>query len=419
MGGDRSRNRIRLQTLGLALAAIAAAIGSTDPAAAYLFRKIADTQTLIPGGGGAFFNFNNSDLPAISGDRVVFRSTDKTIWTATKAGQGLMSVITTQDRIPGGWGKFHQGSGNSVAIDGDTVIINAQQNCICDPIGIFTRLFSGGRIRKIVDRNDTNANFPGVDKTFGTFGSDFRVRDGAVVFTNRQQVFSSPIIRSNVTAVAGPQDQGSQPPSPYCCLFDSPSVKAGKMALRGGTGLGVGSVQTVRKNGDPGSFRIVASENTHAPRTPAGYRFDPYKFWGVVLDDTVVFGGASSKPSNPTKTGIYSSANGLTRLADTNMAVPGGTGNFNFAWSGNTSPILASGGLVVFGATDSANVKAIFVVKQTGGKIRRVIGVGDIIKGFTVGDLLVSRHGLSGGNLAFAVSYGNVPGFGLYSTVLQ
>ena len=419
MGGDRSRNRIHLQALWLTLAAIAAAIGFADPAAAYRFKKIVDTQTLIPGGGGALFNFNNSDLPAISGDRVVFRSTDRTIWTATKSGQGLMSVITTQDRIPGGWGKFHQDSGNSVAIDGDTVVINGQQNCICDPIGIFTRLFSGGRIKKIVDRNDTNANFPGADKTFGTFGSDFRVRDGAVVFTNRQQVFSAPINRSKVTAVAGPQDQGSQPPSPYCCLFGDPSVKAGKMALRASTGLGVGSVQTVRKNGDPGSFRIIASESTHAPHTPGGYRLDPTKFWRMVIDDAVVFGGASSKPSNPTRTGIYSSANGLTRLADTSMAVPGGAGNFNFVWSGSTSPILASGGLVVFGATDSANVKAIFVVKQTGGRIRRVIGVGDPIRGFTVGDLFVSRHGLSGGNLAFAVSYGNVSGFGLYSTVLQ
>lgn len=59
------------------------AIAAT-PSAAAKFNKIVDTHTLVPDGGGATFSFNNSDVPQIGGDWVVFDTADMTIWRANK-----------------------------------------------------------------------------------------------------------------------------------------------------------------------------------------------------------------------------------------------------------------------------------------------------------------------------------------------
>ncbi len=65
--------------ISVILATIATALASV-PAKAFQFRKIVDTSTPIRDGSGAFFNFNNSDVPAVGGDWVVFDTGDMTIW---------------------------------------------------------------------------------------------------------------------------------------------------------------------------------------------------------------------------------------------------------------------------------------------------------------------------------------------------
>src|SRR5687767_10140223 len=113
-------------TITLTFLAVVMLVGPINTARAdFNFTKIVDTHTPVPGGGGANFNFNGSDVPAVSGDRVVFDTADMTIWTATRSGNGLRKLITSRTRIPGGWGRFRQFFGNYVQIHGEIIVVIA------------------------------------------------------------------------------------------------------------------------------------------------------------------------------------------------------------------------------------------------------------------------------------------------------
>jgi hypothetical protein len=178
----------------------------------------------------------------------------------------------------------------------------------------------------------------------------------------------------------------------------------------------------LRKNGNPTTFRFIATNGTHPPQTPPDYRFDDFEFFSPVIDQALIFGGASTVPGadppQPYIRGIYSRSDRFKRLVDTNVPVPGGTGNFVFDWYGTASPILASNGIVVFGARDAADIPGLYAVRQDGGPIHKVIARGDPINGFIAQDFNVSRQGLSGNVLVFSVSYASFQGAGMYSTLV-
>lgn len=384
--------------------------------AGFRIKKIVDNYTPIPNGGGA--TFSPRGAPGTSGDWVIFDTGDLTIWRSTPSGKRLKKLITQDTPIPGGWGNFHQFFANYAQISGDTLVLVADACGGCGSgVGIFTRSLDGGPITKLVDRNDTNPTFPGDDKHFGGFGPDFRVGNGLVVFQNRQQVFSVPITGGPVTPIAGPQDSGFDPPEPFCCLFGSPSAKSGKVLLSAGNVFGRGSIQTVDTSGDPLSFRYVVVGGEHPPNTPVGYGFDNFEFWGPVFDQGIIFGGASAAPDKPPITGIYGKGSaGLLRLADSRQSVPAGTGDFFFSWNGTASPILASNGVVVFGARDLANKAGLYAVSEAGGKPRKIIAEGDAIGAFTVAGLEVTRASFDGSTLVFFVAYADFQGEGFYTT---
>ena len=120
----------------------------------------------------------------------------------------------------------------------------------------------------------------------------------------------------------------------------------------------------------------------------------------------------------PNITGIYSSGSGgLVRLADTRQAVPQGAGNFDFSWYGEQSPIVASNGIVVFGARDvSTNKVGLYAVRQTGGRVKKIIAEGDPIGSSMVMSLDIGSAALSGTTLVFNVGYTFPGGTGFYST---
>jgi len=190
--------------------------------------------------------------------------------------------------------------------------------------------------------------------------------------------------------------------------------------LHGGNVFGRSTLDTVDVSGDPLSYRFIVTNQTHPPHTPLGYLFDDFEFWSPVSDQALVFGGASTKPSHPYIYGIYAKAGeagDLTRLVDSNTLIPQGTGNFgNFSWFGTHSPIVASNGVVVFGALDSAGNAGLYAVKETGGWVRKIIAKGDAINGFTVDSLNIGREALDGTTLVFSVNYASFQGSGLYST---
>src|SRR5205085_9204867 len=117
---------------------------------------------------------------------------DLVIWRAAPNGRRLRKLITPDTKIPGGWGKFTQWYGNTVQISGDSLVLIGD-NCGGCAVGLFTRSVFGGPITKLVDKNDTNPNFAGDDKHFGSFSVDFRAGQDPVVFVNRQNAFGVPV----------------------------------------------------------------------------------------------------------------------------------------------------------------------------------------------------------------------------------
>jgi hypothetical protein len=412
--------RARVLAFGAVFVAATAAFGSARPAAAaFQFHKIVDNTTLIPNGGGAHFEVRGA--PAVGDGWVAFENNDLTIWRATTTGTQIGKVITTATVIPDGFGTFKQYFPNYMQVNGSTLVLVGDSCGGCGAgVGIFATPILGGPVTKLVDTNNTSASFPGADKHFGGFPPDFRIGDGTVVFQNRQQAFAVPLAGGKVTAVAGIQDQNVSPPAPYCCNFSEPSVKGTKVFIRGGNVNGRNALQTVNKSGAKTSFRFAVTNATHPPGTPTAYRFDDFEFFSPVIDQALVFGGGSAAPSKPYVFGVYAKGTKLVRLADSTQAVPGGTGKFYPRdWFGHAAPIVASNGVVVFGARDSVTDDyGLYAVRETGGPVQKIIAAGDPIGGFTVAQagVDIGKAALSGSTLAFLVGYVNSAGAGIYST---
>jgi hypothetical protein len=72
---------------------------------------------------------------------------------------------------------------------------------------------------------------------------------------------------------------------------------------------------------------------------------------------------------------------------------------------------------VIFGAQDADNKQGLYAVRQTGGRIRKIIADGDPIgAGFTVAGLNVGRGSFDGETLVFTAGHANFQGAGFYST---
>jgi len=408
----------------LALFTAAFALAPADPAASasFKFRKVVDNFDLIPDGGGAMFSPRG--MPSTDGNWVVFVDANtRTIWRTTPRGGKLKSLIGPDTRIPGGWGKFAVPQPSLIQMYADTLVLVPDCADTCQPPGaggafpgIFSRSVLGGPIATLIDRHATSDTFPGDDKSFHGFTGDFRTGDGLLAFMNRQKVFAVPLGGGAITPVAGDQDKDFTPPQPHCCNFDGPSVRDGRVFLRGSNVNGHATLFQVRSNGNPLSFRAIATGNMHPPKTPPDHLFDIFEFQSPVVDQTHVFRGASTGTGGTIK-GIYSKGtDGLTRLVDSNQAIPGGTGTFTFEFGGRGSPILASNGIVVFG--DETNGKrGLYAVRQSGGRIYKIIATGDPLNGRTLGGALdVGRGSLSGNTLVFWAQYGNFQGEGIFST---
>lgn len=413
----------RKSTKGAALppvAALAVAVflaTMQTPASALTFNKIVDTNNQIPN-TTEFFTFNNSDVPALSWPYVAFDTGNGSIWTRVLTGGGFKRVIDASTPIPQRTETFQQFYGDSVQILDNLVVVVGLPCGGCNSgVGIYTVPRVGGQVRKLVDTNDY---LPGstTDK-FSFFPLDFKVKVGTVAFQNRQNIFTVPAVGGPVAPVAGPQDSGFSPPSPYCCIFSSPDLTGSKVVVRAGNVYGRNSIQTVARNGDPLSFRVIADGTTHPPQTPAEYRFDNFEFGQPLIDSTVVFRGASASPTRPMVIfGIYSRGGGFRRLVDNRMLVPGGAGMFDGRYG--FDQIVASDGLVVFRGLDEAGRLGLYAVPEIGGAVTKIIAVGDPIgRGFTVASVSIGREALSGGRLAFSVAYASFLGGGMYYTDLS
>jgi hypothetical protein len=428
MGHRQSRTARRLVT---AAALIGGALLAAAPAsAASAFKKIVDSNTPIPGGGGATFNVFLAGVPAVSGDRVVFLAGNETYWTATIRGHKLRPIVDLTTRVPGGHGAtFHQGRGGTfVQIHGNTVVFSGIDCDFCNSgSGLYALPVGGGRVKRLVDVSDARPDDPTLK--FGRFTDDFHVNGGHVVFANTGGAYAVPVSGGGANTIsAGPCPLGD-----YCGL-GSPTLDDVDAQGLVKASNGFSNAKLVRFKRAGGLLGIVADRDTHAPKTPAAYHFDEFfqSFDLPVIDrnaghNFAVFKGESIADSAPRITGIYSRGSaGFVSLVDTTTHVPGGKGRFvgtGFTDSGPKS-LAAANGIVVFRGLDSAGKLGIYAVSASGGAIRKIIAQGDPINGTTVDtveprSLVFQRGGFDGTTLVFFAQYAGNTGRGLFSTTVE
>lgn len=406
--------------IGLAFGLVLSALPGATMAAS-TFTKIVDTYTKVPGTLETFNLDLSTAAPAISGNKVVFLDgggnlgcnaghvcDGNDVWTANDDGTKLTPVLTTRTPIPGMPGQtFRASYGTAIQIENGMVVVLGITCGGCNSgVGYYTVPASGGTVKKLVDWTQFSKH---------AFPIDFHAKAGQVVFQNNQQVYAIPLAGGPITRVAGTWDAHYSPPSPYCCIFDTPDINdAGTtVALRAGNVFGHGSVQTVNRNGNPLSFKVIANKRTG---------IDEFEVAQPVIDgSTVVY---RAKNLSDTVTGIYA---GHVKLVDTNTPVPGGTGNFQ---CGNCfDAIVAKGGIVVFHGYDAAGHEGLYKVDETGKNLAKIISYGDPIgNGFKVWGVRIGAEALEvvrnasgqivNHKLVFYVGYQAYRGSGVYEVTL-
>jgi hypothetical protein len=364
-----------------------------------VIRTVVDNNTLIPGTQTPLF-ISGTTLPAIYNGVVVFNPADPTdVYTVSLNGKNLTRVISSATPIPGIAGAtFAQAYGGALQIVGNDVVFEGEdQNFVFR--GYYAVPANGGRVRQLVSAADISQ---------GLASSDFHVNldtsgAGQLVFAAGADnaVYRVPVAGGKVVSLAGPQDQGVAPPEPYCCQFDEPDTSGDQTVFEAINGLGVDSIQSVSPDGT--HFRILEE-------TESG-RFANYNLQKPQIDGgTLVF--VAVLPQSPAAfAGIWSLTpqHRLTRLMDTHSHVPGGTGTFQR--NNGFVNLAARDGLVVFQGVDAAGVTGIYEVGETGGKITKVIAIGDPLPGGEpLGDFQLSPEPLSYGVLVFWGNSGTLSG---------
>jgi len=387
--------------------------------------------TPVPGSPAVTFGVFPTP-PSFDGQRVVFASqqpftTFRSLWSADPNGGSLVSLADDNTPIPGGGGRnfgnvfpFGIANGRVVFFGND----DATQR------GYYSVPATGGPVTLLLNNGTL---IPGGNNYFDVnFQSHFNTDGGTVVFEDRGSIYAVPSTGGAASLVAG---------GVFICeanylgggvgQFLVPDLSGGTVVIFASFGQGLiftsplsGLTSTVQMCPGAGSVPVatnatrVATLNTVVPGDPQDRTFDSTAFHLPIIDGgTVIFGGAAL---NSNTLGIFSwRAGTLTRLVDTNMPVPGGTGTFQPLSVGQLT-YTTSNGHVVFRGVDAAGKTGLYYVSASGGTVVKIIAEGDPLDGGrTVGSLpqeAIGANSLSGSKLAFIVNV-NDPKVGLAKSV--
>jgi hypothetical protein len=358
--------------------------------AAYVFTKIADMSTPIPGGSGNFTGFNSS--VSISGGTAAFQGfgsgTQSGIYTG--AGGPVTRIADLNTPVPGGSGNFDffVGPSTGPSISGGIVAFNGGTSGGATQ-GVY--IGSGGPLSRIAD---TSTPIPGGSGNFTGFLSP-SISGGTVAFAG----FGSGTQGGVYTGAGGPLTRIADTSTPIPGGSGTISVIRSELTpISGGTvafgAAGSGTQQGVY-TGSGGPLTRIADGSTPIPGGSGN--FTGFAAFLSISGGTVAFGATGSG----TQQGIYTGSGGpLTRIADTNTPIPGGFGNFTFL-----SDPSVSGGTVVFTGGGSGTQQGIYT--WTGGVLSKVIASGDTLDGKTVSDALTTDDSLDGSSLALGVRFTN------------
>jgi hypothetical protein len=360
----------------------------------FVYTRIADTDTPIPGGIGNFPGFGNDAPPAISGTSVVFRSGDGRVGTAVTTGvyrssSGVLGAIAdrttpippipTPPPTPPTFGSFGAPSpdGAEPAFTGNTT-------------GGFSRgVYVGHGARTIVA--DTGTGVPGGSGAFTAFGANSSMDGGAVAFRGQSSAGNG--IYSNA---GGPlqviADSGTPIPEnagmnfcPGC--FGEPHLDSGAVVFSGGTNIDHGIYTNTG-----GSLRRIADRTTLVPDTNVS--FSLFGRQPSIDDGSSVFWAAY-----PVGQGIFNETGGTLRVvADTGTAIPEGNGIFQ---TFGPAPAIDGRWIAFLGtATGQQGIYVAF-----GGMLAKVVDLEDTLDGKDIVALVFGREGLSQGRLVFQAAF--------------
>ena len=356
----------------------------------YLFergvlRRVADLNTPIPGGSGTFTSFGP---PALSGSSVAFRGGgDGQEGIYLFNGTVLNRVADLNTPIPDGSRNFDFDffgppalSGGIVAFSGGSV--NGQE-------GIY--LFNGTALSRVAD---LNTRIPGGTGTFtaGTFtlGAPPLLSGGNVAFlgtgsSGQQGIYlyeggvlvrvadgNTPIPGANVNFVA----------------FLSPALSGGNVAFLG-TDLSRGHLGIYLSQS--GVLRRVADVNTPIPGGSGNFRVTDLSYPALSGGNVAFLAFGSSE-----QMGIYLFEDGvLRRVADRNTPIPGESGNFDAF----LPPALSGGNVAFLGTGGPLDQRGIYLFE--GGGLSRVADLNTPIPGGSGNFTGFGAPDLSGENVAF------------------
>jgi hypothetical protein len=357
------------------------------------FTTIADSTTAIPNGSGDFTGF--SPGPAIDNlGNVAFSASGS-------GGQGGVYVKTPIDPcapLVDTSNKFPSGAGHLVSTPNDphfnfdNAVFFA--NTSGGGTGIYTSLH--GNLGVVAT---TSTLVPNADKsTFTTFGDTPAISGNTVAFAgcsasaggiylNNSSGFS--VVADNSTPIPGGTGN-------FNFISDDPADPCISGSNVDFVGSGSGGQQGVYLL-HAGSLGRVADTNTAVPGGSGNF----INFWSYpgISGTNVVFDAEGTSSQQ----GYYAAINGgaLTKIADTNTPIPGGTGDFLF----NATPAnpCIDGSNVLILEHGSGGQEGIYF--WSAGVLSKVVDLTDSIEGKTLEGLDIGRVSLSGDNVVFSATF--------------
>lgn len=362
------------------------------------FTKIADTETLIPDGTGTFVTFSNMVSVDLTGD-VAFSEDNFEdpgndgihFWS----GGVLTRVADLNTVIPGGTGTFESFSFYGNGIEGGTIAFRG------DGTGVQTGLYAfdggvggSGTLSLIANTNTPIPNGTGNFTGFTTAyvdGTDFAfIADGGsdqqgIYLTDGATLTRVADRSSVVPGIGGTYSWSSQ------LGFDS-----GNISFRANVTGGSAPGDIIAAYTPTGGLATLVTTNTAVPGLATSYMAFPSP--ADLSGTTVVFSGIY-----PGGSGIFTidvAGGPISTLARSGGAAPGGGGSFI-----GFDPPCIDGDVVAFRASSGNFISGIYL--HDGVRLRKVISTTDSLDGKSILALNIFENSVAGGYLAFRVSFGD------------
>jgi hypothetical protein len=360
-------------------------------AAQVKFTKIADTSTIVPGGGNkTFANFHgekNYPLPlplALDGTSVAFVGQSGTgvyRWT-----DGALVVVADQNTpVPYHDAKFELF--NHPAISGTSVAFHGETKSPKPLEGIYRK--TGDAIVRIAD--DSVGLLGGYERfsSFGNVGLEgilvcfFSGIDGHAIFIGSDHAGLATIVDKDTLV---PRGKGRLE-TLYSYVVSTSTPDGIQFAFQGSANQQRGIYKYI-----DGELICAADRTTAVPEGMG--TFMEFSKVNLAIDaGNVVFIGTSAAKTS----GVYAERGGkIVRIAASGQPRPTG-GTFSISFDTNVS---ADSGAVAF-----CEIRRAIYLWTEKTKVTKLIGIDDALDGKTVRNVDLGNDSLSGGNVAFWVKF--------------